>query len=121
MDTTIKPYQIAVPESALETLQTKLKYATFPGETSFSNDGKYGAKIDDIRRLVKHWQEKYDWRKAEAKLNALSQFITTVAVDGHEDSLGIHFIHQKGERPNSIPILFCHGCESTTATKIVAY
>jgi hypothetical protein len=60
MEITVKPYRIAVPESALERLQIKLKYATFPGETAFFNDARSGAKIEDIKRLVKHWQEQYD-------------------------------------------------------------
>ncbi|KAF2689547.1 microsomal epoxide hydrolase [Lentithecium fluviatile CBS 122367] len=109
MGSPIKPYQIAVPDSTLETLQKKFSLTTFPGETAFSNDWKYGTPVDDIRRIVKYWQEKYDWRKAEAELNKFPQFTTIVSVDGHEDSLGIHFVHQKGERPDSIPLLFCHG------------
>jgi hypothetical protein len=113
MDSTIKPYQIDVPDSALDRLQKKLELATLPGETTFSNDPKYGVPIEDIRRLVKYWREEYDWRKAEARLNELPHFTTTIAVDGHEDSLGIHFVHQKGGHPDSIPLLFCHGCKCT--------
>jgi len=110
MSSTIKPYKIHVPDSALETLQKKLALATLPGETTFSNDRKYGAPIEDIARLVKYWREKYNWRKAEAELNELPHFTTTIAIDGHEESLGIHFVHQKGTNPDSIPLLFCHGC-----------
>ncbi|RYP20234.1 hypothetical protein DL765_002908 [Monosporascus sp. GIB2] len=112
MDSPIKPYQIAIPDSAIERLKTKLSLATFPGETTFSNDWKYGAPLDEIRRLAKVWLEKYDWRQAEAELNRLPQFTTTLSVEGHEEALRIHFIHQKSERPNSIPLLFCHGSEA---------
>ncbi|RYO91706.1 hypothetical protein DL766_004386 [Monosporascus sp. MC13-8B] len=111
MDTRIKPYQIAIPDSAIERLKTKLSLATFPGETTFSNDWKYGAPLDEIKRLAKVWLEKYDWRRAEAELNRLPQFTTTLSVEGHEEALRIHFIHQKSERPNSIPLLFCHGSD----------
>lgn len=111
MGSTIKPYQITVSDSVVERLKTKLSFATFPAETAFSNDWKYGAPLDNIKRLVKFWQEKYDWRRAEAELNKLPQFTTTIPVDDHED-LAIHFIHQKSENQNSIPLLFCHGCES---------
>jgi hypothetical protein len=107
----IKPYQIAVPDSAIVRLKQKLSLATLPGQTTFSNDWRYGAPLDDLSRLVDYWQKKYDWRRAEAELNKLPQFTTTVSVDGHEDSLQVHFIHQKSENSNSIPLLFCHGCE----------
>lgn len=111
MGSIIKPYQIAIPDSKIEKLQLKLSHVSFPGQTSFSNDRKYGAPLDDIKRLAKFWQEKYDWRRVEAELNKLPQFTTTISVDGHEDALKVHFIHQKGHKPNSIPLLFCHGCE----------
>ncbi|KAI2641411.1 Alpha/Beta hydrolase protein [Hypomontagnella submonticulosa] len=109
MGSIIKPYQIAIPDSKIEKLQLKLSHVSFPGQTSFSNDRKYGAPLDDIKRLAKFWQEKYDWRRVEAELNKLPQFTTTISVDGHEDALKVHFIHQKGHKPNSIPLLFCHG------------
>ncbi|KAK6209388.1 hypothetical protein LQW54_006377, partial [Pestalotiopsis sp. IQ-011] len=51
----------------------------------------------------------YDWRKAAAELNELPHFMTTISVDGHEDALNAHFIHQKGKKANSILFLFCHG------------
>jgi hypothetical protein len=111
MGSIITPYKINVPDSELEKLRMKLNLATLPGETSFSNDRSYGVRINDLKRLVKYWQEDYDWRKAEAKLNELPHFTTTIAVDDHADSLGIHFIHQKSEKTDSIPLLFCHGCK----------
>lgn len=110
MSHTITPYRINVPEAALETLQKKLALATFPGETTFSNDHKYGTSLEDMNRIVKYWRGDYKWRKAEAKFNELPHFMTTIAVDGHEDSLGVHFVHHKEGRDDSIPLLFCHGC-----------
>ncbi|KAI0001404.1 alpha/beta-hydrolase [Xylariaceae sp. FL0662B] len=109
MGSTVNPYQIAVPDAAIEKLKTKLSLATFPGETTFSNDWNYGAPLDDIKRLADVWQNKFDWRRAEAELNKLPQFTTTISVEGHEDALEIHFIHQKSDNPKSIPLLFCHG------------
>jgi hypothetical protein len=111
MGSNIQPYQIAIPDSSLETLQAKLSLATFPGQTDFSNDWKYGVALDDIKRIVNYWQEKHDWRKAEAELNTIPQYTTAISIDGHEDHLKIHFVHQKGEKSNSVPLLFCHGCE----------
>ncbi|KAK7752097.1 hypothetical protein SLS62_006063 [Diatrype stigma] len=109
MSPAIEPYTIAVPDSAIERLKAKLALTTFPGETELSNDWKYGAPLDDVKRLVKHWSEEYDWRRVEAELNQLPQFTTAISVDGHEDALRIHFVHQKSDKPNSIPLLFCHG------------
>lgn len=109
----IEPYQIAVPEADIEKLKSKLALATLPGETSYSDEWKYGTPLGDIKRLIHVWQNSYDWRAAEAKLNELPHFMTTIAVDGHEDALNVHFIHQEGNKANSIPLLFCHGCEYT--------
>ena len=106
----ILPYSIGVPDAAIEKLQAKLRLATLPGETTFTNEWKYGAALDDIKRLVRFWQEKYDWRKTEIELNRLPQFTTSLDVGGHEDRLKIHFVHQKGARADSIPLLFCHRC-----------
>ncbi|KAI0025411.1 Alpha/Beta hydrolase protein [Xylariomycetidae sp. FL0641] len=109
MTPTISPYRIDVPDAAIERLKTKLSLATFPGETDFSNDWTRGAPQDDIKRLVTLWQEKYDWRHWEAELNNLPQFQTSISVDGHEDDLSVHFLHQKSDSPDSVPLLFCHG------------
>ena len=64
----VKPYQIVVPDEALERLRAKLEVATLPGPTEFSDDPEYGSKLSDITRLVAHWRDKYDWRRAEAAL-----------------------------------------------------
>ncbi|KAI1413686.1 alpha/beta-hydrolase [Hypoxylon sp. FL1857] len=105
----VESYQINVPDSAIERLKAKLELATFPAETSFSNDWNYGAPLDDIKRLARAWQDGYDWRRAEAELNEkLPQFTTTIGVEGHED-LRIHFVHKESEKPGAIPLLFCHG------------
>ncbi|KAI0180989.1 alpha/beta-hydrolase [Hypoxylon sp. FL1284] len=105
----VLPYKIAVPDAALERLQAKLELTTFPRETEFSDDWDYGAPLSDIKRLIGVWRESYDWRRAEADLNAkLPQFTTVISVDGYED-LKIHFIHKRSEAPDAIPLLFCHG------------
>lgn len=111
MSFSIKPYKIAIPDSAIERLKSKLSLATFPGETSMSDDWKWGAPLKDIKRLADFWLTSYDWRQAETELNNLPQFTAKISIDGHEDDLKIHFVHQKSERPDSIPLLFCHGCK----------
>ncbi|KAL1595331.1 hypothetical protein SLS60_010022 [Paraconiothyrium brasiliense] len=121
MTSPIKPYRINVPDSVLQTLQKKLELTSYPGETTFTNDWKYGASLQDVKRLVDHWQTAFDWRRAEAKLNQLPQFTTSIQVDGHEDDLQIHFVHQRSKNANSIPLLFVHGWASSfvEATKIL--
>jgi pimeloyl-ACP methyl ester carboxylesterase len=109
MSNDIRPYKIAVPDAAVELLQKKLSLATFPAETDFSDDPNYGTGLTDIKRLVHSWRETYSWRDAEAKLNKLPQFTTCVSIEGHEDELELHFVHQKSTAPDSIPLLFCHG------------
>ncbi|KAM3533226.1 hypothetical protein MY4038_003451 [Beauveria bassiana] len=104
----VRPFQIAIPERSLEVLQKKLDLATFPEEVSFSDCDKYGASLSEIKRLTEYWKNGFDWRAQEAKLNKLPQFTTTVSVDGFGE-LDIHFIHQRGSRQDSIPLLFCHG------------
>lgn len=108
MSAGITPYKIAVPAKALETLQKKLSLASFPGETTQSDNWAYGAPRKDIKRLAEYWQTEFDWGRAEAEINKLPQFTTSISIDGH-GPLQIHFIHQKGSKANSIPLLFCHG------------
>ncbi|EON98828.1 putative epoxide hydrolase protein [Phaeoacremonium minimum UCRPA7] len=104
----VRPFKITIPDSEIEKLRKKLSLATFPEEVEFSDDWHYGAPLKDIRRLAQYWQDGFDWRSAEAKLNELPQFSTAISVDGHGD-IDVHFVHQKSTRADSIPLLFCHG------------
>lgn len=110
MASTIRPFKINVPETAIKRLNDKLELATWPDEVSFSDDWKYGAPLKDVKRLAEYWKDGFDWRAHEKKLNELPQFTTPIAVDGFGD-LEIHFVHQKSSKANSIPLLFCHGCK----------
>lgn len=110
MSAPIKPFKIAVPDKALANLREKLAAATFPHAVDFSDDKAYGAPLKDIKRLAAYWEDGFDWRAQEAKLNEVPQFTTTVGVDGFEE-LEIHFVHQKSSKAGSIPLLFCHGCK----------
>ncbi|KAL7947482.1 Alpha/Beta hydrolase protein [Trichoderma barbatum] len=116
----IRPFSIAIPDSALELLRNKLSHATFPSGSDFSDDWNYGVPLNDIKRLSEYWKDGFDWRAHEAKLNQIPQFTTHISVDGFDD-LNIHFIHQKSSKPGSIPLLFVHGWPGSIieATKIV--
>lgn len=106
----IKPFRIAVPDSAIASVKNKLSSATFPTEVDFTDDWNYGAPLTDVKRLAQYWADGFDWRAQEASINeALPQFTTTVEIEGF-GPLEMHFVHQKSDRPDSIPLVFVHGC-----------
>lgn len=107
-DTAEKPFTLSVPEADLELLRKKLELVRLPDELDGAN-WDYGAPLADIKRLVTHWKDSYDWRKSESEINKLPMFTRDIEVDGH-GALNIHYIHQKSEVKNAIPLLFVHGC-----------
>ena len=105
-----KPFSVSVPDADLDLLRQKLELVRFPDEL----DGAawdYGVPLADIKRLVAHWKDGFDWRKAEAEINALPMFTRDIEVGGF-GTLNVHYIHKKSEVPDAIPLLFVHGCES---------
>ena len=106
---TMEPYTIAVPEDKLASLAQKLSTTTFPDELDDAG-WDYGAPLADIKKLVKYWQEGYDWRKQEAELNKLPNYLANIHIDGFE-TLDLHFLHEKSEFEGAIPLLFSHGCK----------
>lgn len=109
---TVEPYRIAVPQSALDRLASKLSHATFPDELEGA-EWSYGAPLADVKRLTTYWKDNFDWGKQEAKLNQLPNYKTAIQVEGFAP-LDIHFVHQRSETEGAIPLLFCHGCVSTS-------
>lgn len=105
----ITPFKINVPDFAIEQLLVKLTTASFTDSVEFSDDWNYGSPLSDVQRLAKRWGDGFDWRKQEARLNELPQFTTPIDVDGF-GTLNIHFLHQRSEKKDSIPLLFVHGC-----------
>ena len=105
-----EPYTINVPQDKIDSLKTKLSLAEFPSELDESR-WDLGAPLADVKRLTKVWEE-WDWRQAEKKLNReLPQYHAGIEVDGFGE-LDIHFVWQKSNVKNAIPLLFCHGCKS---------
>lgn len=102
------PYTISVPDEALDALRNKLAVATFPDELEAPDQWPYGAPLADVKRLAKYWQDGFDWRKAESRLNQLPNFRTQIEVKGFRP-LDIHFVHRKSPSEKAIPLLFCHG------------
>ena len=108
----ISPFKINVPDTAIEQLKVKLSATSYADRVEFSDDWNYGSPLSDVKRLVKRWGDGFDWRKQEATLNELPQFTTPIEVDGF-GPLSIHFLHQRSNNANSIPLLFVHGCSSS--------
>jgi hypothetical protein len=104
----ITPFTISIEENRIRRLRQKLDLADFPNELDQAG-WTYGAPLEDVKRLAKHWKEGFNWREQEAKLNKLRQFTTSVEVEGFGE-LNIHFVHQKSDVTSAIPLLFVHGC-----------
>jgi pimeloyl-ACP methyl ester carboxylesterase len=98
----IRPFKIHVAEEAVADLRHRIQLTRFPLKETV-NDQSQGVKLEKVKNLVEYWGKGYDWRKAEAKLNALPQFITTI------DGLDIQFIHVKSKHPNALPLIVTHG------------
>ena len=98
----IRTFRISIPESALVELRHRITATRWP-EKETVPDHSQGVPLAMIRELARYWATGYDWRKVEAKLNALPQFVTEI------DGLDIHFIHVRSKHPNALPLIVTHG------------
>jgi pimeloyl-ACP methyl ester carboxylesterase len=101
-DTAIRPFRINVPQEALVDLRRRITATRWPEKETVA-DQSQGVQLATIQKLTRHWATEYDWRKAEARLNALPQFTTQI------DGLDIHFIHVRSNNENALPIIVTHG------------
>src|SRR5262249_959359 len=101
-DGAIRPFQINIPPEALADLRRRIAATRWPDRETV-DDQSQGAQLAKLRPLIEYWGTSYDWRKAEARLNALPQFITTI------DGVDIHFIHVRSRHPNALPVIVSHG------------
>ncbi len=104
----LEPFRIAVPDAVLADLRERLARTRFPDEISGSG-WTYGTNLAYLRELVAYWRERFDWRAAEARLNALPQFRARAG------GLGIHFIHVRGTGPAPLPLVVTHGWPGSVA------
>ncbi|RPD56202.1 epoxide hydrolase [Lentinus tigrinus ALCF2SS1-7] len=102
-----QPFKLNVSDADLDLLHKKLELARFPDELQGAG-WDYGVPLADVKRLVARWKDGFDWRKSEAEINKLDMYMRDIDVDDF-GSLNIHYLHQKSERPNAIPLLFVHG------------
>src|SRR5919198_292933 len=98
----IRPFRVNIPEADLADLRRRIAATRWPDRETV-NDQSQGIQLAKLQALVRYWGTDYDWRKAEAKLNALPQFMTTI------DGLDIHFIHVRSRHENALPMIITHG------------
>jgi len=99
---TIRPFHVSVPEEQLLDLRRRIAATRWPDRETV-DDGSQGIPLAKLKPLVAYWGSDYDWRKAEATLNALPQFMTTI------DGVEIYFIHVRSRHPNAMPLIMTHG------------
>jgi pimeloyl-ACP methyl ester carboxylesterase len=98
----IRSFRVDVPDAALTDLRTRIKATRWPDAETVA-DRSQGVRLAKLQDLVRHWGTDYEWRKAEARLNALPQFLTAI------DGVDIHFIHVRSRHPNAMPLIMTHG------------
>ena len=98
----IRPYNINIPEEALADLRLRIKATRWPDKETVS-DQSQGVQLATMQKVARYWSTDYDWRKCEAKLKALPNFITTI------DGVDIHFIHVRSKEKNALPVIITHG------------
>jgi len=98
----IRPFHVNVPEAELTELRRRVAAARLP-ERETVTDFSQGVPLATTQKLARYWATEYDWRKVEARLNAVPNFITEI------DGLDIHFIHVRSKHENALPVLISHG------------
>ena len=98
----IRPFRVTFPEETLADLRRRIAATRWP-EREIVTDASQGVQLATIQKLARYWQTEYDWRKVEARLNALPQFVTQI------DGVDIHFIHVRSKHPSALPLIVTHG------------
>jgi pimeloyl-ACP methyl ester carboxylesterase len=98
----IRPYHVDIPEDALDDLRHRIKATNWPERETVAGQSQ-GVPLAMIQELAQYWASDYDWRKCEAALNALPQFMTEI------DGLDIHFIHVRSQHEDALPLVVNHG------------
>jgi pimeloyl-ACP methyl ester carboxylesterase len=101
-DAAIRPFRVNVPDADVADLKRRLAATRWPDSETVA-DQSQGVQLAKLQELVRYWGTTYDWRKAEATLNAYPQFMTKI------DGVDIHFIHVRSRHPNAVPLIIAHG------------
>jgi pimeloyl-ACP methyl ester carboxylesterase len=102
LTTDLRPFRVDVPEAELTDLRRRINATRWPGRETVA-DRSQGVQLATLRELARYWTTEYDWRKCEARLNALPQFKTEI------DGVEIHFIHVRSRHENALPVIMTHG------------
>ena len=100
--TAIRPFSFRAPEPALAEMRRRVSATIWPEQETVA-DASQGVQLATMQKLARYWATDYDWRKVEARLNALPNFITEI------DGLDIHFIHVRSKHENALPMIVTHG------------
>jgi pimeloyl-ACP methyl ester carboxylesterase len=101
-DTAIHPFRVTIPEKEIVELRRRIAATRWPTK-ELVGDRSQGVQLATLKELARYWATDYDWRKAEATLNALPQFVTKI------DGVDIHFIHVRSRHENAMPLIMTHG------------
>jgi len=99
---TVRPFEIKFPDEQLTDLRRRIAETRFPSAELVA-DRSQGVQLSTIRALADYWTAEYDWRKCEARLNALPQYMTEI------DGVDIHFIHVRSQHEDALPLIMTHG------------
>ena len=98
----IRPFHFTASQEALDDLRRRINATKWPERETVS-DQSQGPQLATMQKLARYWATEYDWRKVEARLNALPNFVTQI------DGLDIHFIHVRSKHRNALPLIITHG------------
>jgi pimeloyl-ACP methyl ester carboxylesterase len=98
----VRPFRINIPQEELVELRRRILVTRWPEKETVTDESQ-GVKLETVQKLARYWATDYDWRKVEAKLNTMPQFITEI------DELDIHFIHVHSKHENALPLIVTHG------------
>jgi pimeloyl-ACP methyl ester carboxylesterase len=98
----IRPFRVNFPDADLQEMRRRIEATRWPERETVA-DGSQGVQLATMQKLARYWATEYDWRKVEARLNALPNFITEI------DGLDIHFIHVRSKHENALPVIVTHG------------
>jgi pimeloyl-ACP methyl ester carboxylesterase len=101
-DTTIRPFTVEIADADLADLRARIAATRFPDKETVADDSQ-GVPLALMQDLARYWATEYDWRKCEARLNAVPNYITEI------DGLDIHFIHVRSKHEDAMPLVVCHG------------
>jgi hypothetical protein len=101
-DATIRPFRVDIADQAVDDLRRRIAAPHWPSKELVA-DRSQGVQLATIQELARYWTSDYDWRKAEARLNALPQFTTQI------DGVDIHFIHARSPHADALPLIMTHG------------